>query len=58
MAVGDNDNDAEMLSWAGLGVAMGGSSPTALAAADETVPPVGEDGAAIALERFVLNREL
>lgn len=55
MAVGDNDNDAEMLRWAGLGVAMSGGSPAALAAADGTVPPVGEDGAALALERFVLN---
>jgi len=54
MAVGDNDNDAEMLSWAGLGVAMADGSAAALAAADTTVPPVGEDGAAIALERFVL----
>ncbi len=54
MAVGDNDNDAEMLRWAGLGVAMGDGSRAALAAANETVPPVAADGAAIALERFVL----
>ncbi len=53
MAVGDNDNDAEMLSWAGLGLAMADGSPAALAAADETVPPVAEDGAAVALEKFV-----
>jgi Cof subfamily protein (haloacid dehalogenase superfamily) len=55
MAVGDNDNDAEMLAWAGLGVAMGGASPSALAAAGETVPSVAEDGAAVALEKFVLR---
>ncbi len=55
MTVGDNDNDAEMLEWAGLGLAMADGSPVALAAADETVPPVAEDGAAIALERFVLR---
>jgi len=56
MAVGDNDNDAEMLAWAGLGVAMGRASPKALAAARETVPPVGDDGAAVALEKFVLGQ--
>jgi hypothetical protein len=47
MAVGDNDNDAEMLRWAGLGVAMEDGSPAALAAA----------GAAIALEKFILRLE-
>ncbi len=55
MAVGDNDNDVEMLRWAGLGVAMENGSPAALAAADDTVPSVAEDGAALALERFVLE---
>jgi Cof subfamily protein (haloacid dehalogenase superfamily) len=55
MAVGDNDNDAEMLKWAGLGVAMSDGSPAALAAADAAVPPVAADGAAIALERYVLQ---
>ncbi len=55
MAVGDNDNDAEMLHWAGLGVAMSDGSPAALAAADATVPPVTSDGAAIALEKYVLQ---
>ncbi|MBI3764095.1 MAG: HAD family phosphatase [Chloroflexi bacterium] len=57
MAVGDNDNDAEMLRWAGLGVAMADGSPAALASADEFVPPAAEDGAAIALEKFVLRDE-
>jgi Cof subfamily protein (haloacid dehalogenase superfamily) len=54
LAVGDNDNDAEMLRWAGMGVAMANSSPAALAAADWVAPSVAEDGAAIALERFIL----
>jgi Cof subfamily protein (haloacid dehalogenase superfamily) len=54
MAVGDNDNDAEMLNWAGLGVAMSDGSPAAIEAADTTVPPVSEDGAAVALEKYVL----
>jgi Cof subfamily protein (haloacid dehalogenase superfamily) len=54
MAVGDNDNDAPMLRWAGLGVAIAGASPAALAAADWVAPGVADDGAAVALERFVL----
>ncbi|MBM4424713.1 MAG: HAD family phosphatase [Chloroflexi bacterium] len=52
LAVGDNDNDAEMLKWAGVGVAMGQGSPAALAAADWIAPSVADDGAAIALEKY------
>jgi len=55
MTVGDYNNDVEMLEWAGLGVAMADGSPEALAAANVVVPPVTEDGAAVALERFVLG---
>lgn len=54
LAVGDNDNDAEMLRWAGCGVSMANGSPAALAAADWIAPPVSADGAAEALERFIL----
>lgn len=55
LAVGDNDNDAGMLRWAGVGVAMGQGSPAALAAADWAAPSVDEDGAAVALEKYVLE---
>lgn len=55
MAIGDQDNDASMVAWAGVGVAMGNGSPTTKAAADWIAPPVAEDGAAVAIERFVLN---
>jgi Cof subfamily protein (haloacid dehalogenase superfamily) len=55
MAVGDQDNDVSMVSWAGLGVAMGNGSPTTKAVADWIAPPVSEDGAAVAIERFILN---
>jgi len=55
MVVGDNDNDAEMLQWAGLGLAMQDGSPAALAAAAAVVPPVSEDGAAAAIERYILG---
>jgi Cof subfamily protein (haloacid dehalogenase superfamily) len=55
MAVGDQDNDASMIAWAGVGVAMGNGSPATKAVADWVAPPVTEDGAAVAIERFVLN---
>jgi Cof subfamily protein (haloacid dehalogenase superfamily) len=55
MTVGDYNNDVEMLEWAGLGVAMSDGSPAALAAADVAVPPMTEDGAAVALEKYVLG---
>jgi Cof subfamily protein (haloacid dehalogenase superfamily) len=55
MAIGDQDNDISMVSWAGLGVAMGNGSPGTKAVADWIAPPVSEDGAAVAIERFVLN---
>lgn len=34
LALGDNDNDAEMLSWAGIGVAIAKASPHALMSSD------------------------
>jgi len=55
MAIGDQDNDAPMVAWAGLGVAMGNASPATKAVADWIAPPVTEDGAAVAIERFVLK---
>jgi Cof subfamily protein (haloacid dehalogenase superfamily) len=54
MAIGDQDNDSAMLAWAGLGVAMGSGSEAALAAADWIAPPLSADGAAVAIERFLL----
>ncbi len=56
MAIGDQGNDATMIDWAGLGVAMGGGSQAAQAAADWIAPPISADGAAVAIERFLLNR--
>jgi Cof subfamily protein (haloacid dehalogenase superfamily) len=55
MAIGDQENDVSMLSWAGLGVAMGGGSQAAEAVADWIAPPLASDGAAIAIERFLLS---
>jgi Cof subfamily protein (haloacid dehalogenase superfamily) len=55
MAVGDQGNDVPMIAWAGVGVAMGNGSPAAQAVADWIAPPLAEDGAAVAIERFVLT---
>jgi hypothetical protein len=52
LTIGDHDNDAPMLAWAGWGVAMGNGSPACQAAADWIAPPLAEDGAAWALEQF------
>jgi Cof subfamily protein (haloacid dehalogenase superfamily) len=57
MAIGDQDNDASMIVWAGVGVAMGNGSPASKAVADWIAPPVAEDGAAVAIERFVLKEK-
>jgi hypothetical protein len=56
MAVGDQENDLPMVEWAGLGVAMGNAVEPVREVADWVAPPVQEDGAAVALERFVLDR--
>lgn len=58
MAIGDNDNDITMVEWAGVGVAMGNGSPALKAVADWVAPPIGEDGVAAALERFVLGQRV
>ena len=53
MAFGDADNDIDMLSFAGLGVAVGGMSEEVRAAADAVAPPVDEDGVASFIRNFV-----
>lgn len=56
MAIGDGDNDIEMLRLAGIGVAMGNAMPAVLEVADVVVATHDEDGIAEAIERFVLNK--
>lgn len=56
MAIGDQDNDATMIEWAGLGVVMGNGSAASKRVADWVAPDIDDDGAAIAIERFVLSR--
>jgi Cof subfamily protein (haloacid dehalogenase superfamily) len=55
MAIGDQGNDVPMLEWAGFGVAMANASRTTIAAADWIAPPLSADGAAVAIERFLLD---
>jgi hydroxymethylpyrimidine pyrophosphatase-like HAD family hydrolase len=54
IAFGDNVNDLEMLAFAGLGVAMGNSTPDARAVADRVAPTNDEDGIAVTLEELGL----
>ncbi len=54
MAIGDNFNDVEMLQYAGLGVAMGNAPAAVQAIAKWVAPSVEEDGAAVAIEKFLL----
>ena len=44
VAVGDAQNDVEMLTWAHRGVAMGNSEPVVVAAANEVTYSIGDDG--------------
>ncbi|MCY3899810.1 MAG: HAD family hydrolase [Caldilineaceae bacterium] len=55
LAIGDNENDIPMLREAGVAVCMGQSTAVVRAEADWVAPTLEEDGAAVALERFVLS---
>ena len=54
MAIGDNFNDVEMLEYAGLGIAMGNAPLAVQAIAQWVAPSVEQDGAAAAIEAFIL----
>jgi len=54
MTVGDNLNDIEMLQYAGVGVAMGNAPEAVKAVANWVAPEVEQDGAAAAIEHFLL----
>jgi Cof subfamily protein (haloacid dehalogenase superfamily) len=57
MALGDSFNDLSMLGLAGLGVAMGQAPPEVRAVARALTLPNTEEGAALAIERYLLNGE-
>lgn len=54
MAIGDAENDVEMIQLAGVGVAMGQAAQNVKDAADYVTGSCDEDGVAQAIERFVL----
>ncbi len=54
MALGDNFNDIEMLAWAGLGVAMDNAPQQVKESANYIAQSNQEDGAARAIEKFIL----
>jgi Cof subfamily protein (haloacid dehalogenase superfamily) len=54
MAIGDNENDLTMLSYAGLGVAMENAESNIKEAADYVTLSNEDDGVALAIEKFVL----
>ncbi len=57
MAIGDAENDVDMLRYAGTGVAMGQAPDLVKQAADFVTATVSEEGAAQAIRRFVLGRQ-
>ena len=50
---GNGDEDAPMIAWAGLGVAMGDGSSAAIAASDEVAPPLADDGVAHVIQHLL-----
>lgn len=55
MAMGDGENDVEMLKLCGLGVVVGNAGAAARAVADVVVSSNDDDGVAQAIERYVLE---
>lgn len=55
LAMGDSGNDITMLQAAGLGVAVANAPPEVRQAADVVTAASEEDGAALAIERYVLS---
>jgi 5-amino-6-(5-phospho-D-ribitylamino)uracil phosphatase len=55
LTLGDAEADAEMLAWAGVGVAMANAMEEARSAASWIAPSHDESGVAAAIERFVFQ---
>ncbi|MCJ8165075.1 Cof-type HAD-IIB family hydrolase [Pontibacter sp. E15-1] len=56
MAFGDNYNDIEMLRAVGKGIAVGNARPEVKAAADELTLKSTDDGVAVAIEKYLLQK--
>ncbi len=57
LAIGDGENDIDMIQLAGIGVAVGNASEKLKAVADHVVASNDADGVAEAVERFVLEAD-
>lgn len=57
IAVGDSDNDIELLKAAGLGVAMGNAKPCVKEAGDAETADNDHDGCAKVIEQYLLGTE-
>ncbi|HLJ57456.1 MAG TPA: HAD family hydrolase [Chthonomonadaceae bacterium] len=55
VAIGDHENDAGLLRWAGLGICMGDGHDLAKAAADRITGTLADEGAAAAIEELILD---
>lgn len=55
MAIGDGDNDVELLQTAGVSFAMGNGSPAAKAAARYLAPGVEQNGAVAVIRQYLLG---
>lgn len=53
MAVGDSENDLDMLTWAGIGIAMGNAPEHVKEAAFDVTGTNEEDGVVMAIETYV-----
>ena len=53
VAVGDGFNDTEMLTWAGVGVAMGQAPQGVKDVADTVTDSIYEDGTVLVLEQLL-----
>jgi Cof subfamily protein (haloacid dehalogenase superfamily) len=56
VAVGDAENDREMLAWAGCGLAVANADERLIGEADGVIPSVHEDGVAQLLEALAAGR--
>lgn len=56
LTIGDSENDIEMLSYAGLGIAMENAAPNVKAAADQITDTCDNEGVAQAINKYVFNR--